>query len=178
MSIDIGQVAELVVYVTEFDSGNVNLQGPQGEPGTPGQGVAQGGAVESVLVKLSDADFHTAWTDSLKMKTVSFKGEVDNGLSGAGKIIDFSLGQKQVITLNQTTTLTFDTPPGVGNYQLRIVQDAVGGRAVSYLGLASNRWLNSVSVPELNALPNGESIISLYWDGSKFTQGLTKVGAR
>lgn len=179
MTIDVGQVAEIIVHVTEFSTQSIeNFKGDRGDVGPAGLGVPPGGLIYEVLVKLSGDDNDTEWSDSLVMTTVTFKGEYDNGNSGIGKVIDFSLGQKQKITLNGNCSLVFGTPPGVGNYQLRLIQDATGNRAVSFSGLSGSRWLGATSQPDLNNTANGETLLSLYWDGAAFTQSLIKVGAR
>lgn len=179
MSLDVGQVAEIIVHVTELNSAvTESFVGPQGPQGEPGLGVPGGGVVDEVLVKLSGVDNDTTWSDDLRMNTVSFKGEYDNGSSGVGKVIDFSFGQKQKITLTSNANLVITPPAGIGNYQLRIIQDATGGRLIGFTGISANRWLGSVSQPDINIAPNGETIMSLYWDGANFVQSLIKVGAR
>jgi hypothetical protein len=113
------------------------------------------------------------------VSTVGFFGEVDNGDSGATATIVLALGQKQKIRLTHATpVLIFNTEGApVGHYQLRIIEDGVGGRIPSYVGLSASRWLGSATQPNINGAANGESILSLFWDGQQFTQALTKVGA-
>lgn len=175
MSLEVGQVAEIIVYVSEVggDAGPVEtLVGP------PGPGVPNGGLIDEVLVKLSGTNQDTAWTADLNMNTVSFKEEYDNAGSGSSKVINFANGQKQKITITEDTVLTILNPPGVGHYQLRLIQDATGGRAVSFTGLSGTRWLGSVNQPDLHMVSNGESILSIYFDGSQMIQSLAKIGAR
>lgn len=179
MTIDVGQVAQIIVHVTEFSAQAVeSFKGDPGDVGPPGLGVPPGGMIHEVLVKLSGDDNDTEWSDNLVMSTVTFKGEVDNGSSGIGKVIDFSLGQKQKILLTGNSSLVFQAPPGVGNYQLRMIQDTVGNRVISFSGLSNSRWLGATSQPELNNTANSETLLSLYWDGTNYTQSLIKIGAR
>lgn len=114
---------------------------------------------------------------SKDLTNVTFAEEFDNGDSGTEKVIDFSEGQKQKITLNNDATINFAVAPGVGHFQLRIIQDATGGRAVTYIGISASRWLGSASEPAINANPNGETIMTLFWDGAQYVQSLAKVGA-
>jgi hypothetical protein len=106
-----------------------------------------------------------------------FAAEYDNGNSGATSTIDFANGQKQRITLTANTTLTISAPPGVGDYKLRLIQDATGGRTVAFTGLSASRWWGSATQPAINAAANGETLIALYYDGSNWSQGATKIGA-
>ncbi|HWO57703.1 MAG TPA: hypothetical protein VNN55_09075 [bacterium] len=112
------------------------------------------------------------------VKTVGFQAEYDNGNSGTSKTISLANGQKQRITLTANATLTISTTgASVGNYTIRIKQDATGGRTVTWSGLSSSRWLGASSPPPIHSAANGESILSIYFDGTTMTQTLAKVGA-
>jgi len=64
-------------------------------------------------------------------KIITFSGEYDNGNSGASKTINWNNG-KQKLTLNSDTTLSFTAPTnGIGNFTLKMVQDATGDRTVT-----------------------------------------------
>jgi hypothetical protein len=110
-------------------------------------------------------------------KVVTTFQEVNAGSSGAAKSLSWSAGQYQYLTVNADTVLTVKNPPGVGFYQLRLVQDGTGGRTVSFVGLSSTRWLASAAQPAFNKTASGETIISLFWNGSAWTQSAQKVGA-
>lgn len=112
-----------------------------------------------------------------KLTVASFASEFSNGNSGSSKTIDFAAGQKQKITLTANTTLTISAPPGVGDYKLRLIQDATGGRTVTFTGLSGSRWWGSATQPAFNTAANGETLIALYYDGTNFTQGAAKIGA-
>jgi len=95
------------------------------------------------------------------VKTVSFTDEHDNGNSGTTKTIDWSEGQKQKITMTGNCTFTFSNPD-VGNYQIKIIQDATGSRSVTW---PSIKWAGSTA-PTLTTAAGSEDIVSLYYDGS------------
>lgn len=111
-------------------------------------------------------------------KVVTAYQEVDHGNSGAAKSISFSGGQYGKVTLNNATAvLTIKNPPGVGFYQLRLIQDATGGRSASFVNLTQTTWLGSAAQPTLNQAANGETIVNLFWNGSAWRQSLQRVGA-
>ena len=112
--------------------------------------------------------------------TASFEEEFANGNLGATPTIVWANGQKQKGTLNAGAAIAFDfTGVGIGHYQLRLIQDATGGRTVSWgTGTpGSGRWLGSASAPAINAAATGETIVSIFWDGTNATGSLAKVGA-
>ena len=111
------------------------------------------------------------------VKILGRSAEYDAGNSGASKTIDFANGAQQKVTLTANTTLTISTPPSVGYYQLRLIQDATGSRTVTWSGLTSSRWLGSAAAPAINATATKETLISIYYDGTNLTQSLSKIGA-
>lgn len=112
------------------------------------------------------------------VKTVDFNGEYDNGNSGTAKTVTMTNGQKQKITLtgNATITISF-TGAAVGTYQLRTIQDGTGSRTVAFSGLSGSRWLGATSMPAINSAASGETIVSIFYDGTNAIQSLAKVGA-
>jgi len=116
-------------------------------------------------------------------KTVGFYAEYNNGNSGASKTITLANGQKQKITLTANTTLTIDfTGCTVGDYQIRLIQDATGSRTLAAVsGLSSSRWLGSATQPSHNTAANGETLltVSVKTAGSATgcIQSMSKVGA-
>lgn len=112
-----------------------------------------------------------------KLTYVAFNTEFDNGNSGSAKTIDFANGQKQKVTLTANTTLTISTPPGVGDYKLRLIQDGTGGRTVTFSGISGSRWWGSASQPAINTNAAGETLIAFYYDGTNFSQGAVRIGA-
>jgi len=110
-------------------------------------------------------------------KVVTTFQEVDFGSAGAAKSISFSGGQYAKITLNANTVLTVTNPPGVGFYQLRVVQDGTGGWSASFVGWSATRWLQSTVQPAFNNSASGETIINAFWNGANWTLSAQKVGA-
>lgn len=113
------------------------------------------------------------------VKLLTFSSEFDNGLSGTVITVSLANGAKQKLVLNAATpAITVNTATAaVGQYQIRIVQSSSGGSVPSFTGLVSTRWLGSASAPALNTAVNGESILTMYFDGTNITQSLSKVGA-
>jgi hypothetical protein len=122
---------------------------------------------------------NTAITEA---KTVTFNSSVDASGTGTNSITpDFSTGQKQVCTLGSgTTTITLNTAnfPGVGHYQLMVYQPATPV-AVSWAGTAYNSayWLGSTGAHAINSAANGQSVLSIYFNGSVVVLSMSKLGA-
>lgn len=144
--------------------------------GLPPAGVTGTAAVLGANTFTGD---QTLGNNNLKtVKTVGFNAEYDNGNSATAATVTLTNGQKQKITLTGNATLTISTTSAtVGAYQLRLIQDATGGRTVTWSGLTSTRWLGATSAPAINAAVNGETIITMYFDGTNITQSASKVGA-
>lgn len=96
---------------------------------------------------------------------VTFFSEYDNGNSGASITINFGRSQKQKLTLTANTTLTFNAPPGVGNFLLKLVQDGTGGRLITWP--ASVKWTLNTS-PTLSSNANSVDIATFYYDGTNY----------
>jgi len=116
-------------------------------------------------------------------KTVGFNAEYDNGNSGSTKTITLANGQKQKVTLTANTTLTIDfTGCTVGDYQIRLIQDATGSRTLAAVsGLSSSRWLGSATQPSHNAAANGETLLTVSVktaaSATGCVQSMVKIGA-
>ena len=112
------------------------------------------------------------------IKTLKFNGEYDNGNSGTAVTVTLANAQKQKLTLTGNVTITVSfTGAAVGNYQLRLIQDGTGSRTVAWSGLSGSRWLGATSAPAVNSAASGETIVSIFYDGTNATQSLAKVGA-
>jgi hypothetical protein len=115
-----------------------------------------------------------------KITRVGLATENAIGNAGASKAINWATAQRQSITLDQNTTLTFSfTGCPVGSYLLKIVQDATGGRTVTWsTGTpGTTRWLGSVVDPALHSAASGVSFAQVYWDGALAWGNLARVGA-
>jgi hypothetical protein len=112
------------------------------------------------------------------IKTLGLKAEFDYGNSHTAKTIYLSNGQRQRITLNANCTLTVNTLNAlISTYTLRIIQDFGGAKYITWSGISSSRWVQSSSAHELNYSANGESLMSIYYDGTNMIQNIGKVGS-
>lgn len=114
------------------------------------------------------------------LKWLSYNSELDNGNSGTGLTINPFNGAYQKVTLNTATPiLTIAAPFGVSEFQLRIIQDATGGRVPSFAGAAysTGRWYNSAAQPAMNTAIGGSTIVKFYYDGTNLYQRSDKIGA-
>lgn len=105
---------------------------------------------------------HPKQIDTSKFTTITYDAEFNAGDSGASITIDLNDGQEQVVKLTAASVaISFTLPTaGVGNFRLRLLQDATGGRATTWSGtvtspgttanvaaLTANQWtICSVSV--------------------------------
>lgn len=101
----------------------------------------------------------------LGLKTATYNSEFDNGNSGAAATISFLVAQKQKITLTANCTFTFTAPNGPGNFVLRLIQDATGGRTVTWPGTV--KWVGSAA-PTLTTAANAVDIVSIYYNGTNY----------
>lgn len=123
-------------------------------------------------------DINMMGFDVLNAGVVSFTGEHSNGSSGPAHTIVLAHGTKQKITINQDTTLTISTTgAGVGHYQIRLIQHQTGGHSVTFVGLDPTRWLGSATQPAINTNSHGETLLSIFFDGTALIQSMAKVGA-
>lgn len=99
------------------------------------------------------------------VRSVSYEGETDTGNSGTSHTIDFTTGALQKNTLTANCTYSFTAPQPWTAIQLRIVQDATGGRTVTWPG--SVVWDKGYA-PVMAGGPNSETIISGYYDGTNY----------
>lgn len=129
------------------------------------------------MVKNGDAGrtlYGLTLTGTSTATVVKFASEYNAGGSGTSQSVNFGNGQKQRLTLtgNAKITLFF---PGPGNYQLKLLQDSSGSRTVTWGG--TPRYIGSASAPEINSAANGETIVSIYYDGTSYYLAASKVGA-
>ena len=117
-------------------------------------------------------------TDLTGVKQVGFT-EYDNGNSGTAKTVTLANGQKQKLTLTGNLTLTISFTNALpGSYQIRLIQDGTGGRTLAAIsGLSASRWLGSTTQPLHNTAIAGETVLTIYYDGTNAIQSMVKVGA-
>lgn len=160
---------------TDFDDGGTNTYVLDGDVSAAaaiddnalvrGDGGAKG--VQGSAWDLADSgDLQGNNNDITEVATVRFNSEYDNGNSGTADTINWNNGQKQKSTLTANCTYTFTAPAsGVGNFLLRIVQNATGGWEVTWP--ASVKWQGG-SAPELSEDANAIDIVSFYYDGTNY----------
>jgi hypothetical protein len=105
--------------------------------------------------------------DLVNVRTANFNAEYSNGSqAGPSYTLNWNNGQKQVITLTgNITSLTLTAPSGVGNFLLRIVQDATGTRTITWP--SSVRWAGALA-PVLSTAANAVDIITFYYNGTNY----------
>lgn len=99
------------------------------------------------------------------IKTGTFNSEIDNGNSGTDKTIDWTAGQKQMITLTGNCAFTFSAPVGVCGLTFRLIQDGTGSRTVTWP--AAVLW-PSDTAPTLSTAASAVDIVSFYWNGTNY----------
>lgn len=117
--------------------------------------------------------------DLLGAKTVGFEAEYANTTLTVGATVNVTLtnGQKQNIQLGGTGTIALVTTGApVGHYQLRLYNNGTGGYSVTWTGINSDDWLGTTAAPSINGVPNGETIINFYWNGTALYGAAGRVG--
>lgn len=124
-------------------------------------------------------DITLADNDLVTIKTATFNAEYNCGNSSTAITVTWTNGQNQKVTLTANTTITLSSPPGVGHYQLRIIQDSNGTRTVAWAGTgySSSRWGGSASAPAVQTGNAKETIVNFFYDGTNYTQTMFFVGA-
>lgn len=87
--------------------------------------------------------------------------------------IDFANGNKQVMTLNRNVSV-FLSAPGIGTYQIVVIQDWTGNRTLTWNGISM--FLGSPTAPPVKTNPNSRTLFTLYYDGSEYYLAGSKVG--
>ena len=136
-----------------------------------GAGTGNGDATLAGTQTFTGAKTFSATTG---LKVAKFNGEYNAGNSGTSVTVDFANGQKQVLTLtgNATVTLAF---PGVGDYKIRLIQDATGSRTVAWSGVT--KWVGSATQPAINTTASSETLVGIYYNGTNAYLGAVKVNA-
>lgn len=102
------------------------------------------------------------------------------GNAGATRAVVWATAQRQSVTLDQNTTLTFDwTGAPVGVYTLKLTQDTTGGRTATWsTGTpGTTRWLGVVGAPALNSAASSVAFAQVYYDGTNAWGSLGRVNA-
>ena len=91
--------------------------------------------------------------------------EFNAGNSGVALTISWLNGSSQRVTLNANAAFTLTNPTSGGAYVLRLVQDAVGNKTVTWP--VSVKWPGNTA-PTLSTVASRIDIISLYYDGASY----------
>jgi hypothetical protein len=104
--------------------------------------------------------------DIRSAKAADFGSGVDHGGFGATPTINWTQGNKQKGTLNANATITFVAPNGWGNMMLELMQDATGGRTVTWP--AAVKW-GGGSPPDFGSMSANEiALVALFYDGTNY----------
>ncbi len=96
--------------------------------------------------------------------TIGFTEKANTPNSGT-VTIDWKDSNKQKVTLDQNTTISFTAPSNPCNLLLKIVQDSTGGRSIT---LPSGIKWPGGNAPTFSTGANSIDILSLYYDGSTY----------
>ena len=117
-----------------------------------------------VIVNNINATISDAGT-STKYGLVASNTEYDNGNSAAADTVDWNNGLSQKSTLTDNCTFTFTAPKYVGNFTLKLIQDATGSRTVTWP--ATVKW-PAGTAPTLTTAAGSVDKITFYWDGTNY----------
>ena len=99
------------------------------------------------------------------IKVVDFQDEHN---ASASTTIDWREGQNQYYNIDSNDTLAFTDPDGPCHVQLRVIQDATGGRTITWptTGKAV-KWPRKIA-PTLSDGANEEDIFTFWYNGSYY----------
>ena len=105
------------------------------------------------------------------VKALTFDQEVANGNSGSSFTINWTLGNKQTLTLTAACTISFTAPLGPTNCLLRLVQGPGGGFTITWpsegLSAGNLAWVGGTK-PTLSTSAGANDIISIYYNNSLY----------
>jgi hypothetical protein len=130
-------------------------------------------AIDTDLILSSSATSFVHLSSSLSVEGASHFGtEYDNGNSGAASdTIDWTVSNKQKVTLTGSSVYVFTDPAGTCNLMLKLIQDGTGNHTATWP--ASVLWSGGTA-PTLSTGSNAIDIVSFYFDGTNyFGQGVT-----
>ena len=128
----------------------------------------------SDLMKVWDGAAWSSWawlalaggtmTGNLLMKSATYTLN-DEGNSSTAVTIDWTLGNKALVTMTGNATLTFTAPTSACNVVLKIVQDATGSRTITWP--AAVKW-PSGTAPTLTTTASAVDVVSFFFDGTNY----------
>ena len=104
-------------------------------------------------------------SNQINVKNATFLTEYDNGDFGANGAIDWTLGQNQKAKLLQTCSISLPSVTGTARFQLKIIQNEVGGHSINF---TDQTVVNPTNFDFASGTANQECIITFYWDGAKY----------
>jgi hypothetical protein len=99
------------------------------------------------------------------IKNATFNSILTASETGTTKTIDWTTGNKQRLMARNNITLTFTAPPGAGRFDLRLLQDSVGSRTITWPSTVS--W-PSQTAPTLSTTAFRGDIITFDYDGTTY----------
>lgn len=97
-------------------------------------------------------------------------GEFSNGNSGTSLTIDWSKGDRQLVTMTGNCTFTYSNATQGQTLTLRIVEDATGGRTIT---LPTSKWPGG-TVGTFTTTASAINLLIIYFDGTNY---LTQLAA-
>jgi hypothetical protein len=108
---------------------------------------------------------YAVWRNFIEdLRTASFHEEYSNGNSGTAKTINWTVAQKQSVTLTDNCTFTFTAPRGPCNLMLRLRQDSTGSRTITWP--SSSRASGGTIL--LGQEANTNTVVGIYYDGTNY----------
>lgn len=104
----------------------------------------------------------------LSAKQITYNGEVDDGNSGTSKTIDWTTGAAHKIIMTGNCAFSFTNPSGPCRVQLRIAQDATGGRTATWPTSAPKVFWPTVAPVLTPTASTGADIIAFWFDGTNY----------
>jgi hypothetical protein len=100
-------------------------------------------------------------------KSTTFANEISNTCADGGSVtINWANGNKQKLMLTDNScTVSFVAPVGVGNYTLKVVQGASGSDTITWP--AGMKW-PAATAPTLTVTASAVDIITFYHDGTTY----------
>ncbi len=124
-----------------------------------------GGTFEQVRERLTK-EFHPVLMALRELlNRVVAAPEQRDAVSGTALTLDWSSYVFRAVTLTDNCAFTFTAPPGGCLLVLRLTQDAIGSRTVSWLGPV---LFASGTPPVLTATGGAVDLIGFYSDGTSF----------
>lgn len=151
-TIDASHVNNLQAEVTAIEDGYLN-------------GTARLNSSKSTVAALSVAGASTFAGDVNFGNNNVYFSQNNVGNSGSTNRVDWSLSNKQTITLTENSSVTFVAPNGPCNLVLMVRQDGTGSRTLAWSTLV--KWPNGTA-PTLSTAASAIDIMAFYYDSTHY----------